>query len=96
MCSKGRFKVYLADAAIAPAIAAQRKERDRRSALLGVATETIFSSICFARYYSQGVRFTYWHGKRDREVDLVAEVGQQLIPSKSNIAPSTGTRELKG
>ena len=29
----------------------------------------------FARYYAQNVRFSYWRGKKDREVDLVAEVG---------------------
>ena len=55
-------------------------------ALLGVATETAVFKHLFARYYSRNVRFTYWHGKQGREVDLVAEIGQQLNLSRHTIA----------
>ncbi|WP_231886698.1 ATP-binding protein [Methylomonas methanica] len=77
---KGRFKIYLADAAIAPAVLLKGKSIIDDPAALGVATETAVFKHLFARYYSQNVRFTYWHGKKDREVDLVAEIGGQLIP----------------
>lgn len=51
----------------------------------------------FARYYAQNVRFTYWRGKKDREVDLVAEVGGQIIPFEVKYrAQHTGLRDLKG
>jgi predicted AAA+ superfamily ATPase len=94
---KGRFKIYLADAAIAPAVLLKGKSIIDDPAALGVATETAVFKHLFARYYSQNVRFTYWHGKKDREVDLVAEIGGQLIPFEVKYrAQHTGARELKG
>lgn len=94
---KGRFKVYLADAAIAPAVLLRGKSVIDDPTQLGVATETAVFKHLFARYYPQNVRFTYWHGKQDREVDLVAEIGQQLIPFEVKYrAQHTGVRELKG
>ncbi|TCO81538.1 hypothetical protein EV699_108170 [Plasticicumulans lactativorans] len=94
---KGRFKIYLADAAIAPAVLLKGKGVIDDPALLGVATETAVFKHLFARYYARNVRFTYWHGKRGHEVDLVAEIGQQLIPFEVKYrAQHTGARELKG
>ncbi|RYU62012.1 ATP-binding protein [Methylolobus aquaticus] len=94
---KGRFKVYLADAAIAPAVLLKGKSVIDDAAALGAATETAVFKHLFARFYPQSVRFTYWHGKQGREVDLVAEIGQQLIPFAVKYrAQHTGARELKG
>ena len=94
---KGRFKVYLADAAIAPAVLLKGKSVLDDPAALGVATETAVFKHLFARYYTQNVRFTYWRGKQDREVDLVAEIGGQFIPFEVKYrAQHTGARELKG
>lgn len=94
---KGRFKVYLADAAIAPAVMLKGKSIIDDPTALGVATETAVFKHLFARYYAQNVRFTYWHGKQGREVDLVAEIGGQLIPFEVKYrAQHTGARELKG
>jgi len=67
------------------------------SAALGVATETAVFKHLFARYYAQNVRFTYWRGKKDREVDLVAEVDGQLIPFEVKYRTQhTGLGDLKG
>lgn len=94
---KGRFKIYLADAAIAPAVLLKGKSVLDDPAALGLATETSVFKHLFARYYAQNVRFTYWRGKRDVEVDLVAEVGGELIPFEVKYrAQHTGIRELKG
>lgn len=94
---KGRFKVYLADAAIAPAVLLKGKGILDDPTALGVATETAVFKHLFARYYAQNVRFTYWRGKRDVEVDLVAEVGGELIPFEVKYrAQHTGVRDLKG
>lgn len=50
-----------------------------------------------ALLYSQNVRFAYWRGKKDHEVDLVAEVGRELIPFEVKYrAQHTGLRDLKG
>lgn len=94
---RARFKIYLADAAIAPAVMLKGKAILEDAAALDVATETAVFKHLFARYYAQNVRFTYWRGKRDHEVGLVAEVGGKLIPFEVKYrAQHTGARELKG
>lgn len=94
---RARFKIYLADAAIAPAVMLKGKAIVEDAAALGVATETAVFKHLFARYYAQNVRFSYWRGKREHEVDLVAEVGGELIPFEVKYrAQHTGARELKG
>lgn len=94
---RARFKVYLADAAIAPAVMLKGKAILEDPAALGVATETAVFKHLFARYYAQNVRFSYWRGKKDREVDLVAEVNGEIIPFEVKYrAQHTGARELKG
>lgn len=94
---RARFKIYLADAAIAPAVMLKGKSILEDPAALGVATETAVFKHLFARYYSQNMRFTYWRGKKDHEVDLVAEVGGVLIPFEVKYrAQHTGLRDLKG
>ena len=94
---RARFKIYLADAAIAPAVMLKGKAILEDPAALGVATETAVFKHLFARYYAQNVRFTYWRGKKDREVDLVAEVGGRIIPFEVKYrARHTGLRDLKG
>ena len=94
---RARFKIYLADAAIAPAVMLKGKAILEDAAALGVATETAVFKHLFARYYAQNVRFAYWRGKREHEVDLVAEVGGELIPFEVKYrAQHTGARELKG
>lgn len=94
---KGRYKIYLADAAIAPAVLLKGKTIIDNPEALGIATETAVFKHLFTSYYKQNVRFTYWHGKQDREVDLVAEVAEQIIPFEVKYrAQHTGARELKG
>ena len=94
---RARFKIYLADAAIAPAVMLKGKAILEDAEALGVATETAVFKHLFARYYAQNVRFTYWRGKRDHEVDLVAEVGGELVPFEVKYrAQHTGARDLKG
>lgn len=94
---RARFKIYLADAAIAPAVMLKGKAILEDPAALGVATETAVFKHLFARYYAQALRFSYWRGKKDREVDLIAEVDGQIIPFEVKYrAQHTGARELKG
>jgi hypothetical protein len=94
---RARFKIYLADAAIAPAVMLKGKTLLEDATALGVATETAVFKHLFARYYAQNVRFTYWRGKKNAEVDLVAEVEGAIIPFEVKYrAQHTGARELKG
>jgi predicted AAA+ superfamily ATPase len=94
---RAKAKIYLADAAIAPAVMLKGKGLLDDPAALGVASETAVFKHLYARYYPQSIRFSYWRGARDREVDLLAEVGGELIPFEVKYrAQHTGARELKG
>lgn len=94
---RARFKIYLADAAMAPAVMLKGKALLEDAAALGVATETAVFKHVFARYYAQNVRFSYWRGKRDHEVDLLADVGGELIAFEVKYRTQhAGARELKG
>lgn len=94
---RARYKIYLADAAIAPAVMLKGKAVLEDPGALGVATETAVFKHLYARYYAQNVKFSYWRGKKEREVDLVAEVGGEVIPFEVKYRTQhTGARELKG
>jgi len=94
---RARFKVYLADAAISPAVMLKGKAMLEDHAALGVATETAVFKHLLTRYYASNVRFSYWRGKRDHEVDLVAEANGRLVPFEVKYRlQHTGKRELKG
>jgi len=94
---RGKYKIYLADAAIAPAVLLKGKSILDNAEALGIATETAVFKHLFARYYPQDVRFSYWRGSKNHEVDLVAEIGDQIVPFEVKYrAQHTGARELKG
>ena len=94
---RGRYKIYLADSSIAPAIMLKGKTVLDDPTALGVATETTVFKHLFARYYSRNARFTYWRGRQDREVDLVAEMGDEIIPFEVKYrSEPIGARQLKG
>lgn len=93
---RGRPKIYLADAAIAPAVMLKGRSVIEDSTALGVAAEAAVLKHLYARYYQQNVRFTYWH-KNKMEVDLVAEVGGQVIPFEVKYqSHPADARDLKG
>jgi uncharacterized protein len=94
---RARYKIYLADAAIAPAVMLKGKGILDDPSALGIATETAVFKHLYARYYGMQVRFTYWRGKQDCEVDLIAELAGQLIPFEVKYrSQHAGPRELKG
>ena len=77
---RGRYKVYLADAAIAPAVMLRGRALLELPDQLGVAAETAVLKHLFARYYEKNIQFSYWRDRKDREVDLVADLEGQVIP----------------
>lgn len=95
--SRARFKIYLADAAIAPAVMLKGKAMLEEPTALGIATETAVFKHLLSRYYASSVRFSYWRGRKHHEVDLLADAGGQLIPFEVKYrSQHTGKRELKG
>jgi predicted AAA+ superfamily ATPase len=94
---RARFKIYLADAAIAPAVMMKGKRLLEDPAAMGVATETAVFKHLLARYYPHHVRFTYWRGQKNCEVDLLAEMDGELIPFEVKYRTQhTGLRDLQG
>jgi predicted AAA+ superfamily ATPase len=94
---RARFKIYLADAAMAPAVMLKGKAMLEDPAALGVATETAVFKHLLSRCYASSVRFSYWRGRKQHEVDLLADVGDQLIPFEVKYRNQhTGKRELRG
>lgn len=94
---RAKYKIYIADAAIAPAVLLRGKALLENAEELGQATETAVFKHLFARYYAQSVKFSYWRGKKDLEVDLVAEVMGQVIPFEVKYRSThTEMKDLKG
>jgi uncharacterized protein len=94
---RGRSKVYLADAAIAPGVMLKGRELLEDAAMLGQAVETAFFKHVFSRYYQRSIAFSYWRGKKDHEVDIIADTGQRLVPFEVKYrGREVGVSELKG
>jgi hypothetical protein len=95
---RGRPKIYLADAAIAPSVFLKGKSLLEDSDALGRAVETAFFKHVFTRYYAQSPGFSYWRGRRDHEVDIIAELPDRLVPFevKYRASADTAPGQLKG
>jgi predicted AAA+ superfamily ATPase len=94
---RARSKIYLADAAIAPSVMLKGKSLLEDDAALGIAVETAFFNHVFTRYYRQSIGFSYWRGRKDHEVDIIASVEGRLVPFEVKYrSQATGAGDLKG
>jgi uncharacterized protein len=94
---RARHKVYLADAAIAPSVLLKGKAMLQDTAAVSRAVETAFFKHVFTRYYDFNVAFAYWRGRKDEEVDVVADLKGQLVPFEVKYSHQhTGAGDLKG
>ncbi|MCC7180417.1 MAG: ATP-binding protein [Acidobacteria bacterium] len=95
---RGRPKVYLADPAIAPSVLLKGKSLLEDDIGLGRAVETAFFKHVLTRYYARSIGFSYWRGKGDREVDIIADLGNRRVPFEVNYRGPNHTRpaDLKG
>jgi len=94
---RARRKVYLADAAIGPSVLLKGKAMLQDDAAVSRAVETAFFKHVFTRYYNMSVGFSYWHGRKHEEVDIVAEIQGRLVPFEVKYRHEhTGAGELKG
>ncbi len=95
---RARAKVYLADPALAPSILLKGKSLLEDPAALGNAVEATFYKHLFNRYNNHNIKFGYWRNKKDQEVDIVAEMENEIIPFevKYRSSGNTGAGELKG
>jgi predicted AAA+ superfamily ATPase len=94
---RGRHKVYLADAAIAPSVLLKGKALLQDAAGVSRAVETAFFKHVVTRFYDVNVGFSYWQGKKNEEVDIIADVHGRLVPFEVKYRhQKTGAGELKG
>lgn len=89
---RARPKVYLADPAIGPSVLLKGRALLEDSHALGNAVETAFVKHVISRYYSRSINFSYWRGKRDCEVDIVASIENSLVPFEVKYQDADHTR----
>lgn len=77
---RARYKLYLADAAIAPAILMKGKTILEDTVALGACVETTIIAHLSVHSHANQARFSYWRNAKDRELDFVLEMTGQLIP----------------
>ena len=94
---RGKYKVYLADAAIAPSVLLRGRAMLEDAGEMGRSVETaVFKHLC-TRYYSAGPHFSYWRGKNGAEVDVIAEIGGRIVPFEVKYRETeTRSRNLSG
>ncbi|PIQ43756.1 MAG: ATPase [Gammaproteobacteria bacterium CG11_big_fil_rev_8_21_14_0_20_46_22] len=92
---RGKEKVYLADAAIAPAVFLKGKSFLEDSKEYGLAIETTAFKHLYA-HYPNTARLTYWLGKKKHEVDVIAEQGGKYIPFEIKQEKKADIRDCRG
>ena len=94
---RGKYKVYLADAAIAGSVLLRGRSLLTQPELLGLTVETAFFKHLFTHYYQQNVGFSYWQSRDGFEVDVVAELDGAIVPFEVKYTQSApGPSELRG
>lgn len=76
---RAKYKVYLADSSLAPAVLLNGKAILENSEKLSTMIETAVFKHIYIHYYQKST-LTYWQSKKKEEVDIVAESGDRLIP----------------
>lgn len=77
---RARYKLYLADPAIAPALLMKGKTILEDSKALGMSVETAVFSHLKAHNATNHTRFSYWRDPKNKELDLILEISEHLIP----------------
>lgn len=77
---RARYKLYLADPAIAPAILMKGKTILEDTKALGMCVETAVFSHLKAHNTINHARFSYWKDPRNKELDLVIETSNHVLP----------------
>ncbi len=92
---RGRPKLYLADPAIAGSMMLRGRSLLENATAMGAAVEAAFFKHVFAHYYAVSIGFSYWSRPKG-EVDVIAEVGDRLIPFEVKYRHTIGGEELTG
>lgn len=96
---RGRYKIYISDPAIAPAIMLKGKGVIDDPIALGILAESAVLKHLFAYYSRKNAAFSYFHtsGKKDFEVDIIVQFDGMLLPFEVKYESQLpDLRELKG
>ena len=96
---RGRSKFYLADPSIPSAVfLRERQPLDDPTRLGTIVESTLFKHLAVETFRLNPMSFSYWKGKHDREVDIIAQFGEQLIPFevKYRSKEHTMPKDLRG
>jgi predicted AAA+ superfamily ATPase len=96
---RGRSKFYLADPSIPSAVFLREMQPLEDPARLGTIVEsTLYKHLAVETFRTSPMSFSYWKGKNDREVDMIVQMGEQLIPFevKYRSREHTLPRDLRG
>lgn len=94
---RAKYKIYLADAAIAPAVLLKNKDILNDSNALGKLIETAVLKHLQVYSAAQNGRLTYWQNAAQKETDIVVEQGAKVIPFEIKYrSHSVKQHELKG
>ena len=77
---RARYKLYLADPAIAPAILMKGKSILENPGFLGHTVETAVFAHLVAHSTTNYNRYSYWLSPKNKEVDFVVEIADTCIP----------------
>jgi predicted AAA+ superfamily ATPase len=96
---RGRNKFYLADPAISSAVFLRGSQQLEAPERLGILAESaVFKHLAIETFMNGTINFSYWLGKNCREVDIIAEIGDKLIPFevKYRSVGHTAKKDLRG
>lgn len=77
---RGQNKLYLGDPAIAPAVLMKGKSIQEDPKALSQCVETAIIGHLWSHCASNQARFSYWRNQKEKEVDLVVETDDAIIP----------------
>ncbi len=93
---RGKVKVFISDASISPAVMLKGVHLLEDTTRLGAAVESCVLKHLFARYYHHNIKFSYWRQKENLEVDLIAELENEIIPFEVKYRSEIADTQLKG
>jgi predicted AAA+ superfamily ATPase len=77
---RGKSKLYLSDPAIAPAVLMKGKTILEDARALSQCVETAVIGHLWSHCISAQGRFSYWRNQKEKEVDVIVEMGELIIP----------------
>ena len=94
---RARYKLYMVDPAIAPAILMKGKTILEDPTTLGKTVETAVCGHLFSHSRFTQSKFSYWKDPNDKEVDLIYEAPDRILPFEVKYtSKKTDLREIQG